>query len=156
MIVEKYGITLENDYEDILFTAQQFTQGGDILFWDWARFKTAKMPLFFPAMVCYSFSCELYFKGISLKFNETYQKTHSLVKLYNNLPENIQDKIKVAVNDDNFDCKLNLVDKIFEESRYFFDKKKFGDKMPDIEFVISLSNSLAKIADDEIIKNKAD
>ena len=153
MIVEKYGITLEHDFEDILFTAQEFTQSGDILLWDWTRYKTAKMPLLYPAMMCYAFSCELYFKGISFKLYKSYEKTHSLVNLYNKLPEKIQDKIKKAVNDINFNNQLNSVDKLFEESRYFFDKQRYGDKIPNIEFIISLSNILAKIADEEITKN---
>ena len=46
------------------------------------------------------------------------------------------------------------INNIFEESRYFFDTDKFGKKNPNIDFIISFSKSLQKIANLEIIKKE--
>lgn len=155
MLIDKRnnGIIHEHKYEDIIEEGNQFLKGADILFWNWAKTNSPE-PLTFPAFFCYAFSCELFLKGLSLKFNNSFKEVHKLITLFDDLPIAIQDKIKNDINTINFKDNLNSVNNIFEESRYFFDTDKFGKKNPNIDFIISFSKSLQKIANLEIIKKE--
>lgn len=148
MIKTTNGVECEYKYEDIILEAQEFLEGADKLLWGWTE-KVFSHPLTFPALVSYSFSCELFIKGILQKYNNNFLYIHDLEKLFNSLPQHIISAIKTNINDSNFLTKLKSVALMFEESRYFFDSKYSG-KIPDIDFISRLAHCLNEISTNEL------
>ena len=150
---KKNGIIHEYIYEDIIEEGNQFKKSADILFWNWTRTNPPE-PLTFPALVCYAFSCELYLKGLSKKYKDSFKMVHNITLLYNELPLEIKNNIKELINSNNFEKDLNSINNLFEESRYFFDTEKFGKKNPNINFVVEFSKVLCEVANKEIVKKE--
>jgi hypothetical protein len=73
-----------------------------------------------PAIVCYAFVIELYLKIISGINNNNPIKEHSLVKLFDSLPEEFQQKIaeKLKMNISNFHDELEKLSNAFVDWRY--------------------------------------
>ena len=155
MIINKKnnGRIHEYIYEDIIEEANEFYKSFDILLWSWtiATPLSPTAPLLFPAIVCCSFSCELYMKGILQKYKNKFTPTHNLKTLFYELDTKIQNEIIKNLNACNFEEKLNASSNLFERSRYFFDTEKFGKTSFDIEFIKNFSTSLKLYANNEII-----
>ena len=92
MIKTTNGVECEYKYEDIILEAQEFLEGADKLLCGWTE-KVFSHPLIFPALVSYSFSCELFIKGILQKYNNNFLYIHNLEKLYHLLPQHIASAI---------------------------------------------------------------
>ena len=94
-----------------------------------------------------AFACELYIKALIIYHDKKSVKGHNLTDLFNEMDEEIQNKVKekfpygnIAKSD--FDLNLCEVSKAFEVSRYGYEYKEMACNML---FILELMGTLAEI-----------
>ncbi len=98
-------------------------------------------PLLVPIITNMAFSCELFLKAI-LKHDNKEIKTHNLKELFNNLPEDIKNKIMKSQNEEDFMAKLENISNLFEEWRYLYERYP---NSVEYNFLCYFSEKLSKI-----------
>jgi HEPN domain-containing protein len=86
-----------------------------------------------PEIVNSTFACELFMKCIILIHGtEQLAHTHSLKKLFNLLPSNIQSEIQTDLSSlcEDFDRRLAEISDLFEECRYAFEYERLCLNLP--------------------------
>ena len=121
----------------MLIHACEFSESADLLLdTDCKESKMGVSERFFtPAIVCISFSCEIYLKILLLYHDINISKTHKLIDLYNNLPIELKNKF-------DFDSTI-----LQELSNYFVDSRYLYESAEEIVFtnvvaIVNLRNLL--------------
>ena len=101
--------------------------------------------LLIPGVVCSAFSIELGIKAMLLPAGKP-PKTHNLTKLFELLPQAIQDQVVAVCGRprDAFDTALSSIANAFEEWRYVYDIDK---PSVDIDFLTSLADAIRVATD---------
>lgn len=98
-----------------------------------------------PFCVNIAFACELYLKMIMLKDGIEIPHLHKLDKLYNNLPQNRQEELRILFNisEPAFLSSLKASSDLFENYRYGFE----NNNLPKVHgmFMLNLAENLHSI-----------
>lgn len=99
--------------------------------------------LLIPIVTNMAFACELFLKAI-LKRNNKEIKTHKLMVLFEELPEDIKRKIVNSENEKDFRIKLDNVSDLFAEFRYIFERYPCSIEY---KFLCDFSEKLLKVVE---------
>lgn len=103
-----------------------------------------------PAIVNYTFSCEVYMKALLMKPGEKEIKGHNLLDLFDLLPSKIQMNIQQLVDCSQFPFRemLKNTSDLFEECRYVYEYRSLHINL---KFLQELSASLKTVSHKIII-----
>lgn len=103
-----------------------------------------------PCITSLALACEIYMKAIILLNGEIkLEKSHSLVKLFNSLPDQYKKTVKelLNINEEAFNNNLHNVDKSFVKWRYVYERGELSLK---IGFLGPLCRILGEVCKDKI------
>lgn len=109
--------------------------------------------LIIPGLVLLSFCCEVYLKAIDISQSQSVDveknKIHILKKLYNGLDQELKDRIRLETkSSEDFNGKLKAVSKLFEKSRYLYEKP--CSLYVEIQFLERFATACQKVLDEEL------
>lgn len=110
-----------------------------------------KKSLIIPQVVLQIFSCELSLKALLLRENIVYTNTHDLKSLFNKLPIQYKNNIKISVVNDmrlkfketcDFENELENISNMFIKLRYYFEDE--NNKEITVGFIDAFSSTLKR------------
>ena len=107
----------------MLYHACEFSEAANLLFEKDHQQKFDIYPRYYnPAIVCLSLSCEVYIKTLLMYYNVSLPKIHTLDKLFNKLPKDLKEKIKIVSDID--EIFIERFSRTFVTRRYFYENNE--------------------------------